>query len=108
MKRSQIVSISKKRRPGKGDYIIVAEAPISTSKTPMQQVLEIEAARMRHNKKKYQLCKLAGIKAEMYSYLLRRGQMGHELPADCLSRVLKAIKRLDDNKASKAREEKTA
>lgn len=58
----------------------------------MDIVIELEAQRMHKNiATKQVLCKLAGIRPEMYSYMLRRAKQGHPLPADCLSKVRAAL-----------------
>lgn len=44
--------------------------------------------------KKQELCKLAGIKPEMYSYVLKRGRLGLNLPTDCVDKILGAITHL--------------
>ncbi len=62
--------------------------------TPLDIVLDIENQRMRlgirHRKT---LAKMAGINAEMYSYLIRRGVEGRDLPVNCLNKVLRALER---------------
>lgn len=68
--------------------------------TPMDVIVEIEGARVRLGKKKQELARLAGIKAEMYSYLLKRGRQGHALPEDCLEKIQKALRKLEHRKRS--------
>lgn len=61
------------------------------TKTPKQIVTEIEIRRIRAGINKQTLAKKAGIIPEMYSYLLRRGRQGKDLPADCEGKVQRAL-----------------
>jgi hypothetical protein len=60
--------------------------------TPAQQVLEIDNERARLGLKKKELSEAAEIKPEMYSYYLRRGLEGYEVPLDCHEKLERALK----------------
>lgn len=59
--------------------------------------MEIEIQRIRAGIKKKELAKLAGIIPEMYSYLLRRGRNGNDLPTNCLEKVQKALAQVKES-----------
>lgn len=69
------------------------------TQTPMDTVIAIEAARMRLGIKKQDLCKVAKIKVEMFSYVLRRGREGKALPVNCVNKILRAISKLEKKNA---------
>lgn len=71
---------------------------IRIADAPMQTLIQVEAARMQLRVSKQELCAAAGVKAEMYSYMMRRGRQGHDLPDDCLQKILGAIKKLRTKK----------
>lgn len=68
-------------------------------KKPMDIIIEIENARMRAGYKKKDLCDLAGINPEMYSYLMACGRDNKELPELCLAKVREALRKLEKKHA---------
>lgn len=75
--------------------IVVPEAKVALGPSPMEVVLQIESRRMILGIKKNILAKEAGIKAEMYSYVMKRARLGLSLPDDCVQAILGALKRLE-------------
>lgn len=70
------------------------EENLPRANQPIDIVIGIESQRVRLGIPTRQaLAKLAGIKPEMYSYLLRRGREGGPLPVDCLSKVQRALQK---------------
>lgn len=63
--------------------------------SPIDQIIEIENRRIRLGVQKQELSAVAEIKPEMYSYLMRRGRQGFELPEDCRRRILHALDKLE-------------
>lgn len=51
--------------------------------------------RMRLGVKKKALCERAGIKPEMYSYVLKRGETGQSLPAETMGKIYGALRALE-------------
>lgn len=45
---------------------------------------------------------MAKIKPEMYSYVLKRGRLGFDLPEDCVEKIQNALKKLQESKEKKA------
>lgn len=66
--------------------------------TPINAVIQIETDRLRLGIKKKELCKRAGIKPEMYSYLLKRGKLGFDLPVECVGKVKDALRDMKQRK----------
>src|SRR5258706_15814914 len=80
----------------------VGPGPIDTVADELEQrrirlntIVELEERRIRLGKKKQDICKVAGIKPEMMSYMLRRGRQGHELPDMCVAAVRRALTKLE-------------
>lgn len=67
---------------------------------PIDTVIEIESARIELGIKKKDLCKIARIKPEMFSYVLRRGREGKELPEACLAKIRKALNHIKEKKTA--------
>jgi hypothetical protein len=65
----------------------------------MDRVIEMENRRMRLGVTKKQLCALAGIKAEMFSYVLARARNGKSLPEECMGKIDNALVRLESKSA---------
>ncbi len=75
------------------------ELPETTTNRPQDIVIALEVQRVQLGiRKKQDLCERAGVRPEMYSYMLRRGRDGHELPADCLKQVQKALAQIQKEK----------
>lgn len=68
----------------------------------MDIVCQIEETRIRLGLKKKQICRTAKIKPEMYSYVLKRGRLGFELPEDCVEKIQNALKTLQKLQEKKA------
>ena len=78
------------------DSIIeIGRSSVPKTQTPMDTVIAIEAARMRLGLKKQDICRAAKIKAEMFSYVMRRGKMGQALPVACVDKIIRAITKLE-------------
>lgn len=64
----------------------------------MDRVIALENRRMRLGLNKTQLCEAAGIKKEMYSYILKRARLQRSLPEECMAKVKAALDRLSKRK----------
>ena len=63
--------------------------------SPIDHVILIENIRLRLGVKKNEVCQVAGINPEMYSYVLKRGKHGRSLPEDCVQKITDALERID-------------
>jgi len=66
---------------------------------PWDIIVRIETDINKLKIQRKDLCDVAGVKPEMYSYMKRRAKLGYPLPEDCLRRIKEAIVKLKLRKA---------